>query len=201
MSRITIPSATVIGRIISDLSGSRNLVIQAMMWISLLWLVPAAIAGAAPDGPKDFSWADIFIGLAGGLAFFLYGMEKMSNGMKNTAGNKMRTILASLTKNRVIALIVGAFVTMVIQSSSATTVMLVSFVQAGLLNLDISKAVEELNWSPVYDTERTLDETVRWYRQLFDDHGIDTARLCHGQIVQYVEDARSAGQDWTEGRG
>ena len=83
----------------------------------------------------DFSWVNIFIGVAGGLAFFLYGMEKMSEGMKSTAGNKMRSILASLTKNRVIALIVGTFVTVVIQSSSATTVMLVSFVQAGLLNL------------------------------------------------------------------
>ncbi|MCD4719613.1 MAG: Na/Pi cotransporter family protein [Desulfobacula sp.] len=83
----------------------------------------------------DFSWANIFIGIAGGLAFFLYGMEKMSEGMKGTAGNQMRSILASLTKNRVVALIVGTFVTVVIQSSSATTVMLVSFVQAGLLNL------------------------------------------------------------------
>jgi len=81
------------------------------------------------------SWSAISIGLAGGLAFFLYGMEKMSEGMKNTAGSQMRTILAKLTKNRVIALGVGAFVTMIIQSSSATTVMLVSFVQAGLLNL------------------------------------------------------------------
>ena len=69
----------------------------------------------------------------GGLALFLYGMEKMSTGLKRTAGNRMRAILAALTRNRVIALFVGAFVTMVIQSSSATTVMLVSFVQAGLM--------------------------------------------------------------------
>lgn len=82
-----------------------------------------------------FSWINIFIGVAGGLAFFLYGMEKMSTSMKSIAGNKMRSVLASLTKNRVIALIVGTFVTVIIQSSSATTVMLVSFVQAGLLNL------------------------------------------------------------------
>lgn len=92
-------------------------------------------------GSQAISWKQIFIGIVGGLAFFLYGMDKMSNGMKSTAGNKMRSILASLTKNRVIALIVGAFVTMVIQSSSATTVMLVSFVQAGLLNLAQSMGV------------------------------------------------------------
>ena len=79
------------------------------------------------------SWFMLLIGLLGGLAFFLYGMEKMSEGMKKTAGNRMRSILATLTKNRLIALLVGAFVTMVIQSSSATTVMLVSFVQAELM--------------------------------------------------------------------
>lgn len=112
-----------------------------LIWVSLFGHLPSAMAGAGALEPKVFSWADIFIGLAGGLAFFLYGMEKMSNGMKNTAGNKMRSILASLTKNRIIALIVGAFVTMVIQSSSATTVMLVSFVQAGLLNLVQSMGV------------------------------------------------------------
>ncbi len=66
------------------------------------------------------------VGLFGGLAFFLHGMKK-------TAGNQMRSILASLTRNRFIAMTVGAFVTMVIQSSSATTVMLVSFVQAELM--------------------------------------------------------------------
>jgi phosphate:Na+ symporter len=61
-------------------------------------------------------------------------MAKMSDGMKKSAGNKMRSLLAALTRNRIIALIVGAFVTMVIQSSSATTVMLVSFVQAGQMS-------------------------------------------------------------------
>ncbi|WP_299983222.1 Na/Pi cotransporter family protein [Desulfobacula sp.] len=120
---------------------SRHLVIKAIAGIALLWFLPVSIAGAGAAGPGDFSWTDIFIGLAGGLAFFLYGMEKMSNGMKTTAGNKMRSILASLTRNRFIALIVGAFVTTVIQSSSATTVMLVSFVQAGLLNLTQSMGV------------------------------------------------------------
>ncbi len=107
----------------------------------LLFFIPFSLAGGAPSSEASFDWSQIFIGVAGGLAFFLYGMEKMSNGMKKTAGNKMRSILASLTKNRVIALVVGAFVTMVIQSSSATTVMLVSFVQAGLLNFVQSMGV------------------------------------------------------------
>ena len=120
---------------------SGKLIVKIGIGLSLLWFLPSAFALAETPGSYDFSWKEIFIGIAGGLAFFLYGMDKMSTGMKSTAGNKMRSILASLTKNRVIALIVGAFVTMVIQSSSATTVMLVSFVQAGLLNLVQSMGV------------------------------------------------------------
>ncbi|MBU1344205.1 MAG: Na/Pi cotransporter family protein [Proteobacteria bacterium] len=120
---------------------SVKVVIQIFFAISVVWFLPATLANAETAGAPNFSWTQMFIGIAGGLAFFLYGMEKMSNGMKSTAGNKMRSILASLTKNRVIALIVGAFVTMVIQSSSATTVMLVSFVQAGLLTFAQSMGV------------------------------------------------------------
>lgn len=75
----------------------------------------------------------LIIGLVGGLALFLFGMEMMSEGMKKTAGGKLRVILETLTNNRIIAVAVGTFITMVIQSSSATTVMLVSFVQAQLM--------------------------------------------------------------------
>ena len=88
----------------------------------------------AGDGNSDpISWTLLLMTLLGGLSLFLYGMRKMSEGMKKVAGNRMRSILSALTNNRVIGLSVGAFVTMVIQSSSATTVMLVSFVQAGLM--------------------------------------------------------------------
>jgi len=82
---------------------------------------------------QTISWFFLCMGMLGGLALFLYGMEEMSSGLKRTAGNRMRSILAALTKNRVIAMFVGAVVTVVVQSSSATTVMLVSFVQAGLM--------------------------------------------------------------------
>ncbi|MBW1983350.1 MAG: Na/Pi cotransporter family protein [Deltaproteobacteria bacterium] len=88
---------------------------------------------AGEEKVQSISWGYLIIGLFGGLALFLYGMDKMSTGMKKSAGDKMRSILAALTQNRVIGMIVGAFVTMVVQSSSATTVMLVSFVQAGLM--------------------------------------------------------------------
>jgi phosphate:Na+ symporter len=71
----------------------------------------------------------------GGLGLFLYGMKIMSEGLQKTAGDRLRRILERLTSNRVVALLVGAMVTAVIQSSSATTVMVVGFVNAGLMNL------------------------------------------------------------------
>jgi len=108
-----------------------------MLLMSLLFVPPLF----AFDSTGSISWGFLIIGLFGGLALFLYGLEKMSTGMKKTAGDKLRLILAALTKNRVIALFVGAFVTMVIQSSSATTVMLVSFVQSGLMGFAQSLGV------------------------------------------------------------
>ncbi len=78
---------------------------------------------------------EIILGLMGGLGLFLYGMEMMSAGLEKVAGAKMRSILAACTKNQFIGLLVGTLVTMVIQSSSATTVLVVSFVNAKLMNL------------------------------------------------------------------
>ncbi len=75
------------------------------------------------------------IQLLGGLALFLYGMEKMTDGLKAAAGKQMNTLLAKLTGNRVLGAITGAIVTAVIQSSSVTTVLVVGFVSAGLLTL------------------------------------------------------------------
>ena len=88
---------------------------------------------AAMDSGESIHWTFLIFGLLGGLALFLYGMEQMSDGLKKTAGDRVRSILSALTDNRLMGLTVGAFVTMMIQSSSATTVMLVSFVQAQLM--------------------------------------------------------------------
>ncbi len=74
-------------------------------------------------------------GLCGGLGLFLYGMHIMATGLQKAAGGKLKKILEMLTKNRVIGIILGALVTAVIQSSSATTVMVVGFVNAGLMDL------------------------------------------------------------------
>ena len=73
--------------------------------------------------------------MLGGLALFLYGMNMMSNGLELAAGNKMKTILEKLTSNRILGVLVGALVTAIIQSSSATTVMVVGFVNSGLMSL------------------------------------------------------------------
>lgn len=75
------------------------------------------------------------IELLGGLALFLYGMEKMTDGLKAAAGKQMNTLLARLTGNPILGAITGAFVTAVIQSSSVTTVLVVGFVSAGLMTL------------------------------------------------------------------
>ena len=75
------------------------------------------------------------LSLFGGLALFLYGMQMMSNGLEAAAGNKMKSILEKLTSNRIKGVIVGAAITAVIQSSSATTVMVVGFVNSGLMTL------------------------------------------------------------------
>ena len=104
--------------------------------ICFLMVAPSFLlaSSAAGSSGKEISWFLMVTGLFGGMGMFLYGMEMMSDGMKIAAGNKMRTVLEKLTSNRFLAVGVGAFVTMVIQSSSATTVMLVSFVNSGLLS-------------------------------------------------------------------
>lgn len=79
---------------------------------------------------------DIAINLFGGLGLFLFGMSYMGDGLQKAAGSKMKDILAALTKNRLMGVLVGTLVTGVIQSSSATTVMVVGFVNAGLMNLN-----------------------------------------------------------------
>lgn len=78
---------------------------------------------------------EIAIGVLGGLGLFIYGMHLMAAGLQKAAGKKLERIIETLTKNRIIGVLVGAVVTAIIQSSSATTVMVVGFVNAGIMNL------------------------------------------------------------------
>ena len=77
-----------------------------------------------------------FLGVFGGLALFLHGMQMMSSGLEAAAGNGMKSVLERLTANRFMGILVGALITTAVQSSSATTVMVVGFVNAGMMSLD-----------------------------------------------------------------
>ena len=78
---------------------------------------------------------EIALGLMGGLGLFLFGMKQMSDGLEKAAGAKMRSILEFFTKSPLRGILVGTFFTAIIQSSSAATVLVVSFVNSGLMNL------------------------------------------------------------------
>ncbi len=105
------------------------------------YLISAGLARGADEPDLIFrikarkkNWMTmLLIGLLGGLGLFLFGMHTMSEGMQQSAGARLRNILALVTRNRIVGAGVGTLVTTVIQSSSATSVMLVSFVNAGLL--------------------------------------------------------------------
>lgn len=81
------------------------------------------------------NYATIILGFAGGLGLFIYGMQVMASGLQKAAGNSLKKILEVLTKNKFLGVLLGIGVTAIIQSSSATTVMVVGFVNAGLMNL------------------------------------------------------------------
>ncbi len=90
---------------------------------------------------ESVDWLSLIYGLVGGLGLFLFGMRMMSDGLQKSAGNSLKKILEKLTANRFIGTLVGIMVTSIIQSSSATTVMVVGFVNAGLMNITQSLSV------------------------------------------------------------
>ena len=84
---------------------------------------------------KTLDLLEVIFVFAGGLGMFLYGMNMMGDGLQKTAGNKLKSLLGYLTNNRLMAVLLGVVVTGIIQSSSATTVMVIGFVNAGIMNL------------------------------------------------------------------
>lgn len=90
-----------------------------------------AVAGEA----QQIDWMTLGMGLFGGLAMFLFGLDLMAKALQSTAGSSMKFVLGKLTKNRVLGAITGAFVTAVLNSSSVTTVLVVGFISAGLMTL------------------------------------------------------------------
>jgi phosphate:Na+ symporter len=101
--------------------------------MALLHALPAL--AQVPDEPAAIDWLTLLMGLFGGLAMFLFGMEQMSEGLKAAAGDTLKDVLARLTRNRVMGAITGAFVTAVLNSSSVTTVLVVGFISAGFMSL------------------------------------------------------------------
>lgn len=122
--------------------GSRGMPLVALL-SALFGLVIASAALAAPTAPEapPIDWLQLNMGLFGGLALFLGGLEVLSQGLKNAAGNTLRDILEKLTVNRFMGALTGAFVTGVLNSSSVTTVLVVGFVTAGVMTLAQSVGV------------------------------------------------------------
>jgi len=110
----------------------------------LMLAVAALITTAAFAQELDAASIDVFrllMGLFGGLALFLFGIDQMSHGLKAVAGDRMASMLGSVTKNRFLGAITGAFVTAILNSSSVTTVLVVGFITAGIMNLTQSIGV------------------------------------------------------------
>ena len=99
----------------------------------LLMFSSSSLLAGSDDGASFGFWG--LLNILGALAFFIFGMKMMSEGIQRAAGSQMRNILRSMTKNRYLGVFTGFLITALVQSSSATTVMTVSFVNAGLISL------------------------------------------------------------------
>jgi len=123
---------------ISALNRSRTILIAGTFLLFVMAL--PVLAEAGPDA-ETINWLNLGMGLFGGLAMFLFGMEQMSEGLKAAAGETLKDVLARLTKNRFAGALTGAFVTAVLNSSSVTTVLVVGFISAGFMTLSQSVGV------------------------------------------------------------
>ncbi len=128
----------------NGLTQGRNSLRNAMLVAGLLIVTSAAgvmalTEGAAGEASAPLDLWTMGVGMLGGLALFLYGMEQMADALKALAADRLKIILKRLTSNRYIGAVTGAIVTAVIQSSSVTTVLVVGFISAGVLS--VSQAV------------------------------------------------------------
>ena len=127
---------TVVPRSVLNRPGSL-LITGALLFFVIALPVVAATAADA----EAIDWLNLGMGLFGGLAMFLFGMEQMSDGLKAAAGETLKDILSRLTRNRFMGALTGAFVTAVLNSSSVTTVLVVGFISAGFMTLAQSVGV------------------------------------------------------------
>ncbi len=117
---------------------NKSSIIPVSLILVVLLLLPT-LAYAGSDASTFGVWT--ILNIAGSLAFFIFGMKMMSEGIQRAAGSQMRRILRSMTKNRYLGVFTGFLITALVQSSSATTVMTVSFVNAGIISLVESAGV------------------------------------------------------------
>jgi phosphate:Na+ symporter len=108
-------------------------------FLAFTFVAFAAEADATKAGSPD--WLQLGLGLFGGLALFLAGLQLLSEGMKKAAGQAMTTVLAQLTTNRFMGALTGAFVTGVLNSSTVTTLLVVGFISGGMMTLAQSVGV------------------------------------------------------------
>jgi hypothetical protein len=128
-----------------NIMGTYFINLRGVLWLScilgpMFWLL-ALPAHAAVSGQATIDWFTLGMGLFGGLALFLAGLEVLSEGMKLAAGEALKQVLSRLTTNRFLGALTGAFVTGVLNSSSVTTVLVVGFVTAGVMTLAQSVGV------------------------------------------------------------
>ena len=119
----------------------RSSLVRAGFGIALLALTLVAFAAELDVAPNSPDWLQIGLGLFGGLALFLSGLQLLSEGMKKAAGQTLTTVLSSLTTNRFMGAATGAFVTGVLNSSTVTTLLVVGFISSGMMTLSQSVGV------------------------------------------------------------
>ena len=114
---------------------------RSFILMSLILMFTGSAWASVTLQAANIEWFQLFMGLFGGLALFLGGLELLSDGLKKAAGKTLKNVLAKLTTNRFMGALTGAFVTGVLNSSSVTTVLVVGFVTAGVMSLSQSVGV------------------------------------------------------------
>jgi len=114
---------------------------SSFLVLSMIAIATMAIAAPSKEIVNSPDWLQIFLGLFGGLALFLSGLQLLSEGMTKAAGQTLKTVLAKLTTNRLKGVLTGAFVTGVLNSSTVTTLLVVGFISGGMMTLTQSVGV------------------------------------------------------------
>ncbi len=124
-----------------EVQAGLSLAVRTFLGLALLMFVAAAFAAQVDAGDEAIDWLQVFLGLFGGLALFLGGLQMLSEGMKKAAGQTLKIVLGRLTTNRFMGALTGAFVTGVLNSSTVTTLLVVGFISSGLMTLAQSVGV------------------------------------------------------------